>query len=175
MLNISGSNLRYPVHIAFLGLHAVGMIFGLAYKSKTPNLYPESCHGTLGWVLTILIIAHFIAGALMRSFPGYSERDARHELTPLNSSENQDWDDQSSSPRDIYLCPSTSECPTRETHFETAFNEPASWSRPNISLVGFRFQFLDITYDTVQRLLSILGFCAICTGIVTMAGIFVCR
>jgi hypothetical protein len=46
-LDIAGSNLSYPAQILFLGLHAVGVIIGLAYNSKTPDLYPNSAHGKL--------------------------------------------------------------------------------------------------------------------------------
>jgi hypothetical protein len=46
-LDIASSNLSYPAQILFLGLHAVGVIIGLAYNSKTPDLYPNSAHRKL--------------------------------------------------------------------------------------------------------------------------------
>ncbi len=82
MFNIAGSNLRYPFHVAFAGLHGLGVILGLAYKSKTPDLYPGNSHKKLGWVLTVLVFAHFIVGVL-RSFTKRREPNIVYELRPF--------------------------------------------------------------------------------------------
>ena len=62
-MNIARSNLRFPSQVLFIGLHAVGIIFGLAYNSKTQDLYPNNSHQKLGWVLTGIIAVQFILGA----------------------------------------------------------------------------------------------------------------
>jgi hypothetical protein len=199
MLNIARSNLRYPFHIAFLGLHGIGTIFGMAYKSKTPDLYPGSSHNTLGWVLTALILAHFLVG-ILKSFAKHTEPDRgdqNHELQPFIVPSDVDAREpsyeqrnQSSSPRQTSQSPARSEDSHDETECETLFDdadlhynsslehrfrEPISWSRrwANVSRAPFLFQVLDVGFDIFFRLLLPLGFVAICTGVVTMAGIFV--
>jgi hypothetical protein len=195
MLNIASSNLRYPFHVAYLGLHGIGIILGLAYKSKTPDLYPGSSHTKLGWVLTVMIIAHFVVGVL-RSFTKHGKPDAEHELTPFISSESLEGGDpdsdhphQISSPRNMSPGSLRSECPTEDTdsatllevhlpynsRLDSRFHERISWSRRwlNISEPHLFIQLVDIGYDFVLRFFLILGFVTICTGIVTFAGIFV--
>lgn len=190
MFSIASSNLRYPSHVVFLGLHGIGIILGLAYKFKTPDLYLGSSHNKFGWFSTVLIFAHFMVGVL-RSFTKHRQPDTDHELTPFISSQNLEGDPNSThtNQRSISSCPSRSECPTEETDSETLFDvhlhynprlehrfdEPISWNRRwlKISEPYFFIQLLDIGYEFVLRFFLILGFVAICTGIVTMAGIFV--
>ena len=194
MLNIAGSNLRYPFHVAFLGFLGIGVILGLAYKSRTPDLYPGGLHNNIGWVLTVLVFVHFIVG-ILRSFTKHRELGKDRELTPFISSRSHEEDpdsdhpNQSLSPKNISPCPSRSDCPTEDTDVETLFdvhlqdnsrlkhrfNNPMSCRRRwwNVSESNFPNQRLDIGYDFVLRFFLILGFVVICTGIVTMAGIFV--
>ena len=189
MINIVGSRLRYHFRIVFLGLHGIGMILGLTYKSNTPDLYPGSSHGKLGGVLTVLLVTHFIVD-ILRSFIRHSKRDKEsdtdHELTPFISPESleaeQDCNhtNQNSPPRDISPPPSRLKCPAEETHPETLFDihlpydsnlERRSW--PNISEPHSVMRLLDISHGLILRFFPVLGFIAICTGIITMTGIFV--
>jgi hypothetical protein len=176
-------------------LHAVGIIPGVIYTSRTPELYPGSSHNNIGWLLTALVTAHFLAG-VSKSFTKHGEPDTDHELTPFISPENpeggnpgSDYHHQGSSPRNASPSPQRSNCSSEGTDSETLldvhlhynsrrehrFNEPMSWKRCwlNISEPHFFIQSLDTGYDVVFRVLLILGFVCICTGIVTMAGIFV--
>ncbi|EED22447.1 conserved hypothetical protein [Talaromyces stipitatus ATCC 10500] len=172
MLNIARSSLRYPVHITYLGLHGIGMILGLAYKSRTLDLYPGSSHGKLGWALTVLILTHFIVGVL-RSFTRHDRfdrrRDIGHELAPLTTPEHIEATNSSS--RDTSRGLWTSDCSTEET----AFIEPTSCSRrwPSVSQPRFSIRLLGISHDIAARFFLVFGFSAICTGIVTMTAIFV--
>ncbi|RFU33044.1 hypothetical protein B7463_g3278, partial [Scytalidium lignicola] len=122
------------------------------------------------------------------------ERDTDHELAPFISSpkpgDELDSNDsnQSSSPRDISPCPSRSECQAEDTHSETLydvylthnsslhhrFNEPTTWSQrwSNNFERHFVIRLVDISYEIILRVFPILGFVAICSGIVSMAGIF---
>lgn len=57
MLSLARS--RYT-HFARLGLTAaniVGVLFGVAYKSNTPDLYPGSVHSSVGWIVTCIAAA----------------------------------------------------------------------------------------------------------------------
>jgi hypothetical protein len=195
VLHIAGSKLRYPLHIAFLVLHVIGIIPGLIYTSRTPDLYTGSSHNNLGWLLTALVSAHFLVG-VSKSFTKHGEPDTDHELTPFISSENVEGGNPSSgqphqglSPRASSPIPRRSNRSSEETDSETLldvhlhynsrrehrFDEPMSWKRRwlNILEPHFLIQLLDIGYDVVLRFFLILGFVGICTGIVTMAGIFV--
>ncbi len=201
MLNLAKSNLRYPSHIVFLGLHGIGTVFGLAYNSRTPDLYPKSSHNGLGWVLSALIFAHFIVGVVKDSIGRTSESGTKDERAPFiaeatgRMSREDDRNMEASSPpsrssssRSASPFPNVSEssvetgsetlmsvhlhCNSRVEH---AYDEPMTWSRrwANVSGSSLLVRFLDVWFDFVEQGLLILGFVAICTGIVTMAGIFV--
>ena len=83
------SNLAYPARILLLGLHALGTVFGLAYNSRTPDLYRNSSHHSLAWTLSAVAILESIL-SIMRSFSrSHSIKttfDASHEQQPLVSS-----------------------------------------------------------------------------------------
>ncbi|EPE25389.1 hypothetical protein GLAREA_01301 [Glarea lozoyensis ATCC 20868] len=200
MLNIAKSNLRYPSHLAFLGLHSIGTIFGLAYNSRTPDLYPETSHNGLGWILTALIFAHFIVGIIKNSIGRTSNSGTNDEHAPfitgapgrIISEEEHNMEtpyqpSRSSSSRNASSYPNLS-ASSIDTDPETlleahlhynsklkhAYDEPITWSQgwDNVSGSNLLVRILDLGFDIVDRALIILGFVAICTGIVTMAGIF---
>ncbi|TVY26246.1 putative membrane protein [Lachnellula hyalina] len=200
MLNIAKSNLRYPSHIAFLGLHGIGTVFGWAYNSRTLDLYPKASHNNLGWALSALIFSHFIIGIVKDSIGRTSDSETKDERAPLNAEatgrmtreeeRNMEASNQlsrSSSSRAASPYPELSEHyidTDSETLFdvhlhynsrlENRYREPMTWSRrwANVSGSNLLVRILDLWYGIVDRGLPILGFVAICTGMVTMAGIF---
>lgn len=201
MLNIAKSNLRYPLHIAFLSLHSIGTIFGLAYNSRTPDLYPKASHKSLGWALSALIFAHFIIGIAKDSIGKTSGSGTKDERAPfiaeatrrMTSEEERNMEasnqsSRSSSSRAASPYPELLES-SADADSETLFNdhlhynsrlehrysEPMTWSQrwANVSGSNLLVRILDLWFGIVDRGLPILGFVAICTGIVTMAGIFV--
>ncbi|TVY41895.1 putative membrane protein [Lachnellula subtilissima] len=200
MLNIAKSNLRYPSHIAFLGFHGIGTVFGWAYNSRTPDLYPRASHNNLGWALSALIFAHFIIGIIKDSIGRTSDSGTKDERAPFiaeatgrmtreeeRNMEASNQPSRSSSSRAASPYPELSES-SIETDSETLFDvhlhyssrlenryeEPMTWSRQwaNVSGSNLLVRILDLWYVIVDRGLPILGFVAICTGIVTTAGIF---
>jgi hypothetical protein len=201
MLNIAKSNLRYPSQIAFLGLHGVGTIFGLAYNSRTPDLYPKASHNGLGRALSVLVIAHFIIGVVKDFIGRTSDLGTKDERAPfiaeatgrmtMEEEHNTHASNQpstSSSSRAASPYPELSESSIEndsETLFDVhlhyksrlkhGYDEPMTWSRrwANVSGSNLLVRILDLWFGIVDRGLLILGFVAICTGIVTMAGIFV--
>lgn len=88
-LNIARSNLAYPSQILFLGLNGIGAVFGLAYNSKTPDLYPGTIHRGISWALTGIAVSHFLARILRSCSEPKSTRahpaTAFHEEEPLVS------------------------------------------------------------------------------------------
>ena len=201
MLIIAKSNLRYPSQIAFLGLHGIGMVFGLAYNSRTPDLYPKASHNGLGWVLSALIFANFIIGIVRDSIGRTSDSGTKDERASFiaeatgrmtrEEDRNMEASNQlsrSSPSRSTSPYPELSQSSV-ETDSETLFDvhvqpnsrlehrydEPMTWTGrwANVSGSNLLVRILDLWCGIVDRGLLILGFVAICTGIVTMAGIFV--
>lgn len=88
-LEIARSNLAYPARILLLGLHALGIVFGLAYDSRTPDLYLNSSHHAIAWTLSAVAILESML-CIMRSFSrSHSVKatfDASNERHPLVSS-----------------------------------------------------------------------------------------
>ncbi|TVY49974.1 putative membrane protein [Lachnellula occidentalis] len=200
MLNIAKSNLRYPSQIAFLGLHGIGTIFGLAYNSRTPDLYPKASHNGLGWVLSALIFAHFIIGIVRDSIRRTSDSGTKDERAPFIAEATErmtreeernmkasNQPSESSSSRAASPNPNLSESPVDtdcemlfdvhlyyNSRLEHRYDEPMTWNRrwANVSGSNLLVRILDLWFDIVDQGLLILGFIAICTGLVTMAGIF---
>lgn len=201
MLNIAQSHLRYPSQIVFLGLHGIGTIFGLAYNSRTPDLYPKASHNGLGWALSALIFAHFIIGIVKDSIGRTSDSGTKDERAPFiaeatgrmtreeertMTASTQPSRSSSSEDASPYPNPSQSSVETdSDTLFDVhlpynsrlvhRYDEPMTWSRrwANVSGSNLLVRILDLWFDIIDQGLLILGFVAICTGIVTMAGIFV--
>ncbi|KAJ5770679.1 uncharacterized protein N7511_002730 [Penicillium nucicola] len=69
MLSIARSRLALPSQFLFLVLSAVGLLFGMIYKSQTPDLYENNAHGKIGWIATCMISAQ-VALALIFSYDG---------------------------------------------------------------------------------------------------------
>ncbi|KIW81893.1 hypothetical protein Z517_04919 [Fonsecaea pedrosoi CBS 271.37] len=88
-LEMARSNLVYPARILLLGLHALGTVFGLAYNSKTPDLYRNSSHHALAWTLTAFAVLESIVRimrSLSRSRSVKATFGGSHEEQPLVSS-----------------------------------------------------------------------------------------
>jgi hypothetical protein len=201
MPNIAKSHLRYPFQIAFLGLHGIGTDFGLAYNSRIPDLYPKTSHNGLGRALSALILAHVVIGIVKYSIGRTPDSRTKDECVPftaeatgkMTGEEERNMEDSNqpsrgSSSRAASPYTELSES-SIETDSETLFDvhlhynsrlehrydESMRWSRWWAKISGSRLlvRLLDLWFGTVDRGLLILGFVAICTGIVTMAGIFV--
>lgn len=57
IFSITRSRLTLAAHFAFLLVNAFGVLFIVIYNAKTPDLYPNNVHHSLGWLLI------WIAGA----------------------------------------------------------------------------------------------------------------
>lgn len=204
MLDLARSNLAYPAQVIFLGLNAVGTVFGLAYNSKTPDLYRGSVHPTIGWTLVAIAVSQILVRVLRSYMDSRSTKatpvEVYHEEEPLVSS-SADWNrlDQRHSEDASYRGPSNIHRPPflneKETygngstfqkihrtlgrHYRIVLNgryhKNAIWTKSEFKLVG------PMKFDSIMGRLSaalsivsvVLTFVAICTGVVTMTGIFV--
>jgi hypothetical protein len=198
VLSLADSNLAYPARIAFLGLHGTGVVLGLAYSSKTPDLYPGGSHSKFGWILTgvalLDVTCGLLAGCLRSRAAGLgSIKGDDHEDTPFipfsdsrarvqqdgeaNSSVTsfRDFDDRrDSSGTDsdtLYDVPNWQNRTTSARRYSRRVKWFKSWS---LGLDSTRvLQMLEMISAATHVVLVVLAFLCICTGIVTMAGIFV--
>ncbi len=204
MLDLAHSNLAYPAQLLFLGLHATGVVFGLAYSSQTPDLYPGSSHHSLGWVLTSLAVGQFLL-RILRSWSKSRARKAfihsssdNEQLAPLFPETGQGVEDEGpdhelgAGPTLLRLSTSSggdgtsSNGTDTETLYDVALPhqhtstdrrgcQQVSRAQRWVNVVGSTRldPILGIIFTISNVVLVILCFVAICTGIVTMAGIFV--
>lgn len=87
MFSLSRSRLTLIARLSFLGLNAVGILLGSIYNSKTPELYANNSHNRIGWVLTCIVLAQCIIGAI-RPYAGpannqLSKLEERAALIPI--------------------------------------------------------------------------------------------
>jgi len=54
--------MKLPVQSLFLVCHALGLVVGTVYNSKTPDLYENNAHHKLGWVVTWIASAQVLMG-----------------------------------------------------------------------------------------------------------------
>lgn len=64
MLSVARSRLACATQIAFFGLNALGLLFGTIYNGRTPDLYDNNLHHTLGWAITWVVLAQILIGLL---------------------------------------------------------------------------------------------------------------
>lgn len=202
-LELAHSNLAYPARIVLLGLHALGTVFGLAYNSRTPDLYPNTSHHALAWTLSAIAILESIL-SIMRSFSrSRSLRatfDASQELHPLVSSsslfqESEEFlgDDQIHATSPTYFSSLRGVQTKRTNSMRTdsrargnlaflsscaAMNgrskRPFPWIKSwSMTSVGRFFPTLAFISRFLVMTMIILAFVSFCTGTVTLAGIFV--
>ncbi|EXJ93040.1 hypothetical protein A1O3_01596 [Capronia epimyces CBS 606.96] len=183
----------------FLGLHATGTVFGLVYNSKTPDLYPGNSHHKLGWVLTGIAVSQFLLRVLKSLLQQESRAVpiANYEHEPLVSSSErpngstrhigEDHHEAGDSTHATYL--SEEGTSSDGTYFQPLYRATPWFLRPKLggrnsqqvsrlkgrSIVTRLYRTgptLEIISTMFSVILMVLASVAICTGVVTMAGIF---
>ncbi|KAI4187124.1 MAG: hypothetical protein L6R41_003030 [Letrouitia leprolyta] len=64
MLSVARSRSAPLIQLGFLALNSLGLLLGLIYNRKTPKLYEENLHHKLGWIITFILLVHFVVGLL---------------------------------------------------------------------------------------------------------------
>ncbi len=67
MLSLTRTKLALVAHALFLGTSSAGLLLGAVYNARTPDLYPRNVHHPLGWLISVLALAH-AAAAVVRAF-----------------------------------------------------------------------------------------------------------
>jgi hypothetical protein len=214
MLSLARSRYTNVARLVFMAANIVGLVFGITYKNKTPDLYPGSTHSAVGWIATgiaatqISQLLIFPLEKLFNRFTGRCEiENTKYMLYPIrtNLQNLQGHDDASGVSRqgsfevgdthvyvedhetssDSHLHPEelresgcTSEADTfvgdpdsiQVLHqnpiaaIAHIFSEPScSWTQKIVLPI----------YNILDRIVLIVAFIAICTGIVAFWGLFV--
>lgn len=95
MLSLARSRYTHFVRLGLTATNAIGVIFGVVYKRKTPDLYPGSAHSAVGWIATAIAaaqISHLLVGPMTKPFDRVAERDQSktggYTLPPMQESFN---------------------------------------------------------------------------------------
>ncbi|KIW09949.1 hypothetical protein PV08_11725 [Exophiala spinifera] len=179
-LQVARSNIAYPARILLFCLHGLGTVFGLAYNSNTPDLYPNTSHPSLAWTLWAIAIFEAVVSvvkSVSRSPSPKSTFHASHDRHPLMSSSRlfQDSDESLDHDRRSTRDPGESS-PRRNLTFlpsrrqRRTFSWRTGWSRTTLSSRLVRIGASASTNLLITMI--ILAFVSFCTGTVTMAGIF---
>lgn len=86
-LNVAKSRYAVPTQIVFHIVNTFGLVVGVIYNGKTPDLYVNNKHGSIGWVASLAAGAWMIMSLIClyaRSFGG-SGYKRRHSGQPITS------------------------------------------------------------------------------------------
>ena len=89
MFSITRFRLALPVQFLFLVLNALGIVFGIIFNARTPDLYKNNAHHKMGWAAPWILTAQVIM-SLLFSYSGRGKKTSgtAAETTaflPLNS------------------------------------------------------------------------------------------
>lgn len=212
MLSLSRSRLTLFTRSSFLGLNAVGILFGRIHSIKTPELYANNSHNRLGWVVTCIVLLQCVVGsvriyapptrdhlseveeraaliptsaeALDRRQNGHATRtlqqyryshDSGHGTEPGSSRSHSISSLQGSEDEPI-KCEETQEPDFGARYHEKQRAPPTVGrflSRVHGLLPNRVWRIVDFFYETADRVILLLGFVTIVSGIVVYGGVFV--
>lgn len=79
MLSVARSRLACATQIAFFGLNAFGLLFATIYNGRTPDMYENNLHHTLGWAITWVVLAQILIGLLRLCANDHKMEDSQGE------------------------------------------------------------------------------------------------
>ncbi|KAI0002365.1 hypothetical protein F4779DRAFT_635236 [Xylariaceae sp. FL0662B] len=62
MFSLARSRYTLAIQFLFLLTNALGLLLGIIYNAKTPDLYPNNAHHKLGWIVTWVVSAQVVIG-----------------------------------------------------------------------------------------------------------------
>jgi hypothetical protein len=216
MLSIARSRYTLAAQFLFMTGNILGLVAGVIYNARTPDLYPNNAHHSLGWVLTIITGAHVFLHLLDRvtSFmaKGSPTRGSYRELGSLLPSQLRSTghqlgtngapsphrssyeshevgglsDSQRSSSASTLAENQTSRFFEDDVDEEGAFTDvqftgakPPSgpwtgWiSKVPMGIFYRGSRAFALWYNIIDRVILLLGFTALCTGVTTYGRFFV--
>jgi hypothetical protein len=187
----------------FLAVNGAGVLLVTLYNASTPDLYPNNAHHKLGWVLTWVTIAQVVIGVISAytkrkddrgSFvPVSTENIERHQalnqaqIYRFSNDSGHGTDPNTESLRSQSISSNNSDdqlSDVRREHEEEDQDEKHGLmhgskvdrflSRKIPGLLSSRvLKVFGFFYNVVDRVILVLGFVALTTGIVTYGGLFV--
>lgn len=79
MLSVARSRLALAMQSSFFALNAFGLLVGMIYNNRTPDLYENNLHHRLGWAATWIVLAQIVVGLLRSYTRGRVSADANGE------------------------------------------------------------------------------------------------
>lgn len=80
VLNVAKSRWAIPTQITFQIINVFGLLTGIIYNGKTPDLYPNNVHGSIGWVASLSAAAWMIL-SLTSLYTRSFNRSSGHKRT----------------------------------------------------------------------------------------------
>ncbi len=74
MLSLARYRYALLAQIFFLGVHGLGLLLGVIYSGKTPDLYENNAHNKIGWIVTWVVLAQTVNGVIKLCESGTSAR-----------------------------------------------------------------------------------------------------
>ena len=202
MLGIARSRYAPPVNLSFISLNAIGVLFGTIYNGATPDLYENNSHHQMGWVVTWIVSVQAVLGVINavgskerrsdkiptshhhihgenEAEPYRYSRDSGQGTephTPQSGSPNQppldlnvDW-----ARRSTRIDLDDDDSSSSEKHALLGYVPATRW----LSDLMARFTSIRIlcwtsfAYDAIDRVVLLLDFALLLSGVVVYAGIF---
>ncbi|OTA65948.1 hypothetical protein K449DRAFT_431410 [Hypoxylon sp. EC38] len=217
MFSIARSRYTLPIQFLFLCTNALGVLLGITYNAKTPDLYPNNAHHKLGWMVTwvvsvqvVISLIGRVAGVMSRNKTQEFSKEEEQAFIPVSTeamAEHQRIDNsyfshpyrhsndsgQGTEPNTESLRSNSvstavgQESPgDRRVHYEDDLEDvqfkpaemlPLKSADSFIAKIAGKisaraWKILMFTYNFIDRTILILGYIALCTGIITFARFF---
>ncbi|RDW85428.1 hypothetical protein BP5796_03753 [Coleophoma crateriformis] len=171
VFSVARSHLTVAAQLVFLSINALGVLIGIIYNRSTPNLYEHGKHGTVGYIITLLVFAWVFLGFV----DTYSRRNLhKRHLTGSDFSLQDDESENS-------IVDTTPE-------YNDDYNEPDSgddekhgflrgkivnrFLKGNFARFRRTIRAIQLFHLVLERAALVLGFLGITTGAVIYTGIF---
>jgi len=202
MLSISRSQYSLPAQFLFLAVNGVGVFLVTIYNASTPDFYPNNAHHKLGWALTWVMIAQAVMGVIsaygrrksgvpvsaenMQQHQRMHDLQAQADMYRFSNDSGQGTEPNTESLRSQSISSNTSDdipLPELRDH-EDEEEEKAGLmhgsrvdrflSKKIPGLLSFKvLRVFGFFYIVIDRVILLLGFVALTSGIVTYGGFFV--
>lgn len=94
MLSIVTSRYTISAQVTFLVTNILGLVTALSHSARTPDLYPDNAHHKIGWIVTNVVTAQVLLGAIARGRSAHTasriQEQAEQSFMPLRSSPDAD-------------------------------------------------------------------------------------
>ena len=205
MFSIARSTAAFPTQVIFLSINTAGLVFGTIYNSSTPDSYERNVHHSIGWIVSAIVVVQVGLGVLGRitlrrrkdRHAPMPRRHSNHNSESVNgprySNDHDHGNDSGTARSSSTLLSDRSEhynnssfCDShdlddvkdgdekqgllRSKAVDGVLALKLSWM-PSVGIENM-FKFL---YNAIDRLILILGFATLTTGMVVYGGIFVRR